>query len=159
MTCCWITLLKGKNEAAQVIINWTRLVKNMYGAHPKEFHSDNGTEFVNNILTKHWASIGTKMAVTIPYTPQHNGKVERLNRTLIECTRALMINAGAPKSLWGEAIKTAEVLRNITSIKVDSARPQAEGEFPAAPFNASADRAVRQSVSATSRCGDAMHMC
>jgi len=42
--------------------------------------------------------------MTLPYTPEANGVAERLNRTLFERTRALMLDAQADKNLWGEAI-------------------------------------------------------
>ncbi|KAJ8895630.1 hypothetical protein PR048_000966 [Dryococelus australis] len=45
-------------------------------------------------------------------TPQLNGRAERLNRTLLEKTRALLFESGMKKKLWGEALHTATYLLN-----------------------------------------------
>lgn len=43
--------------------------------------SDNGTEFVNLIAEDLYKRSGVQHWVTLPYHPQANGLVERLNRT------------------------------------------------------------------------------
>jgi hypothetical protein len=52
---------------------------------------------------------------TTTYTPQQNGVSERLNRTLLDTVRALFHDDNGPvdKQLWGEAILTANYLKNI----------------------------------------------
>ncbi|KAH9685636.1 Integrase catalytic domain-containing protein [Citrus sinensis] len=44
---------------------------------------------------------------TVAYTPQQNGVAERMNRTLTERKRAMLMTAGLPNSFWAEAAKTA----------------------------------------------------
>ena len=39
----------------------------------------------------------------VPYTPQHNGKVNRLNRSLTEKAGSLIFDSKMEKSMWGEA--------------------------------------------------------
>ena len=48
----------------------------------------------------------------MPYTPQQNGLAERMNRTLLERVRCMMLEAGLPKKFWGEAVNTAAYLVN-----------------------------------------------
>ena len=55
---------------------------------------------------------GIKMERTIPGTPQHNGIVERMNRTLIERARSIRIQSGLPKQFWVEVVNTAAYLIN-----------------------------------------------
>ena len=45
--------------------------------------------------------------LTVAHTPQQNGVVERMNRTLLERTRAMLRTVGLAKFFWAEAIKTA----------------------------------------------------
>ena len=48
----------------------------------------------------------------MPGTPQHNGVVERMNRTLTEKARSIRIQSGLLKQLWAEAVNTAAYLIN-----------------------------------------------
>jgi hypothetical protein len=52
--------------------------------------------------------------MTTANTPQHNGIVERLNRTLLDKTRAMLSDANLPKSYWLEALNYAVHLHNIS---------------------------------------------
>ena len=46
-----------------------------------------------------------------------NGVAERLNRTLVSKVRAMLKDARLPKSFWGEAVKSAVYLKNLTPTK------------------------------------------
>ena len=48
----------------------------------------------------------------VPWHPQQNGIAERKNCTLLEITRALLIESYSPPSYWPEAIATATYLTN-----------------------------------------------
>jgi hypothetical protein len=49
----------------------------------------------------------------VRYTPEQNGRVERLNRDIMEKARAMMFQCGAPTKLWAEAVSTANRVRNL----------------------------------------------
>nr|GFA45413.1 hypothetical protein [Tanacetum cinerariifolium] len=49
-------------------------------------------------------------------TPQQNGVVERINRTLVEAARTMLIFYRVPLILWAEAIATACYTQNISII-------------------------------------------
>lgn len=51
----------------------------------------------------------------MPCSPLINGKSERINRTLLNMVRTQIIDAGIPKSLWGEALKCSAYELNRTS--------------------------------------------
>ncbi|GJX64850.1 retrovirus-related pol polyprotein from transposon TNT 1-94 [Tanacetum coccineum] len=51
-----------------------------------------------------------------PRTPQHNGVVERQNRTLAEAARTMLIFSKAPVFLWAEAVATACYTQNRSLI-------------------------------------------
>ena len=57
------------------------------------------------------------MEYTNPYSPQQNGKSERMNRTLLEKVRTKFAETDLPKQLWGEATRTSayELNRSPTS--------------------------------------------
>ncbi|CAL8152916.1 unnamed protein product [Prunus armeniaca] len=49
---------------------------------------------------------------TTPGIPQQNGMAERRNRTLKDMVRSMFSKNDFPKSIWGEAIKTANYILN-----------------------------------------------
>ena len=49
---------------------------------------------------------------TMWMTPQQNGLVERMNRTILERVRSMLSNAKLPTSFWAEAVNTAVYLIN-----------------------------------------------
>lgn len=46
------------------------------------------------------------------YTPQQNGLAEKMNKTILERVRCMLLTANLPKSLWGEAVNTTAYLIN-----------------------------------------------
>ena len=50
-------------------------------------------------------------------TPQQNGVAERLNRTLVETVRSMLIDSKLPHKFWAEALSTATYLRNRSPTK------------------------------------------
>ncbi len=55
---------------------------------------------------------GIRHEKTIPKTPQQNGVAERLNRTLVESARSMLLDANLSKQYWAEAVSMAVYLRN-----------------------------------------------
>ena len=109
--------LRNKDDATKEIIKWSKAAAVKHNVQIKEFHSDCGTEFVNSELTRHFNSVGTMTTMTQPYTSKQNGIVERMNRTIIEATRASLQHCGAPKRLWADAALTAIYTHNMTVLK------------------------------------------
>ena len=82
------------------------------GRTPRFLRFDNGTELINK-ETKDWAAAkGIEIEATAPYSPSQHGAAERINRTWLELTRAMMIEKGVPTFLWAEAVAHAAYIRN-----------------------------------------------
>jgi hypothetical protein len=47
-----------------------------------------------------------------PYTPEHNSIAERVNHTIMDPARSMLIHAGLSESLWSFAVKSVVVVRN-----------------------------------------------
>jgi len=62
----------------------------------------------------HLQAAGTVQKLSVHDTPEHNGVVERLNRTLVECVCAMLHVSALPHFLWGEAVQHACWLKNHT---------------------------------------------
>ncbi|GJW23233.1 retrovirus-related pol polyprotein from transposon TNT 1-94 [Tanacetum coccineum] len=80
--------------------------------------TDNGTEFVNQTLREYYEKVGISHETSVARSPQQNGVVERLNRTLIEVTPTMLIYAKAPLFLWAEAVATACYTQNRSIIRL-----------------------------------------
>ena len=51
-----------------------------------------------------------------PYTPQHNGIVERINRTLMEKARSMLSDVGLLQDYWEEVVDTACYVVKMSSM-------------------------------------------
>ena len=69
--------------------------------------TDGAGSYTSNALDAFCTSKGIYQVFSAPYTPNMNPVAERNIRTLVEMTRTMMIHAGAPKSLSGEALRYA----------------------------------------------------
>lgn len=69
-------------------------------------------EFVSAEFNKLCKAKGITRHRTVKHTPQQNGVSERMNSTLLERVRCMLINARLPKIFRGEAISTAAYLIN-----------------------------------------------
>jgi hypothetical protein len=57
--------------------------------------------------------IGIKHDVSITYTPQQNGVVERKNRTLITLARIMIDEYNTPERFWAEVVNTTCYASNM----------------------------------------------
>jgi len=78
------------------------------------FKSDNGTEFCNQLFQDYFEVLGIQHERSAPYRQYQNGTAERMNRTLVEAARTMMIHANVKASWWAEAVVTAAFLKNRT---------------------------------------------
>ncbi|GJS24214.1 putative ribonuclease H-like domain-containing protein [Tanacetum coccineum] len=78
--------------------------------------TDNGTEFVNQVMSKYYEGVGIFHQKSVPRTPQQNAVVERQNHTLVEAARTMLIFSIAPMFLWAEAVATACYTQNRSLI-------------------------------------------
>jgi hypothetical protein len=113
-------LLSSKSEVAKCLETYNTLVKTSFGQNIKCVRSDNGGEYVNEILKNYFSQNGIQHEFTTAYTPQQNAKAERKNRTLVEMVRCMLHQAKLPIEFWAEAVATATYLHNMTSFPQDS---------------------------------------
>ena len=69
-------------------------------------HSDQGKEYTSLEQTDHLATYSPT------YTPQHNAIAERVNRTLFDAARTLLIDAEIPICFWPFAVSHVAYVRN-----------------------------------------------
>ena len=77
--------------------------------------TDNAKEFLSKEIKQWLTRRGIVHELSAPYSPESNGKAERLNRTLMDTARSIMATAKhIPRyqKLWAEFVNTANYLRN-----------------------------------------------
>lgn len=108
----FVYTMKSKSEVYAKFVDFKAYVENQLSSKIKILRSDNGKEYMNKNFEKLCAVSGIKHETTVPYTPEQNGMCERMNRTLIEKVRCMLIDMNLNKSLWAEALHAAANIVN-----------------------------------------------
>ena len=96
-------------------LEWKAKIEKSSGQKLKVFRTDNGGEYTSTKFEDFLKSERIHHQHTIPKTPEQNGFAERLNRTLMEATCSMLIDAKLPHKFWVEALSTAVYLKNRSS--------------------------------------------
>jgi len=113
-----LTMLCTKDETLEAYKAYAVWMYMQHGVQIKRLRSDRGGEYTSNEFTKFLTEQGTECRLTMHDTPQHNGVAESLNRHIMECVHACLIQSGLPKSLWVEAVNFVIWVKNRTTTKV-----------------------------------------
>lgn len=84
----WTFLLIDKTQVLLTLSNFFVYVKNQFLTTVKIIRTDNGSEFINHNCQNLFSSLGIVHQRTAPYSPQHNGRVERKHQHLLQVARS-----------------------------------------------------------------------
>ena len=118
----WLSLLPSKDAAATAIKNIQAAAERKSGKKLLMLRTDRGGEFAASDFVNYCAQLGIRRQLTLPYTPQQNGIVERRNQTVVGTARSMMKAKSLPGVFWGEAVSTAVYLLNRSSCKAIGGR-------------------------------------
>ena len=90
--------MKYKSETFEKFKEFRTEVEKQLGKNIKTLRSDRGGENLSQEFQSYLRDNGILSQWTPPYTPQHNGVLERRNRTLLDMVRSMMSNSELPKS-------------------------------------------------------------
>ena len=110
-----VSFLQSKDGTTRALKQMITQLETLYEGKVKRVRSDNGGEFLSQELQSWFLRKGITHERTTPYSPESNGKAERLNRTLLDMARTLLMDAQSMpnhKRLWAEAINVSSYLRN-----------------------------------------------
>ena len=113
----WVALLKEKSEALEQFKRFKSMAEAEKEVKITRVKSDRGGEFTSHEFKSMRDKSGIKKQLTFPYTPQHNGVVERKNRTIMGLVRSMLKDKNLPLELWGEAMSTCVYVLNRSSTK------------------------------------------
>ena len=113
----WVYFLRTKGEVYEKFLEWKAMVELATEKRLKAIRTDNGGEYTSRKFQEYLKTEGVRHELTVPKNPEQNGVAERINRTLIETARSMLIDSHLPHSFWAEAISTAAYLRNRSPTK------------------------------------------
>jgi hypothetical protein len=102
-----VFFMKDKSKVHEIFKKFATGAQNEFDMKIKRVRSDNGTEFKNTNIEEYLDEEAIGHELSVPYTPQQNGIVERKNRTLVEAARTMLDEYKTSDSFWAEAINTA----------------------------------------------------
>lgn len=108
----WTIPLKRKSDTKVALKDWITVHENQVGKKVKAIRSDNGGEFIDEELEIWLRGHGIEHQTIPARSPQSNGVAERMNRTLQDRARSMLVGAGLGGGFWVEAIATASHIRN-----------------------------------------------
>ena len=109
---CFTYLIKLKSEVFAKFEEFSAMISNAHGKRVKILRSDNGGEYSSMEFKEYMRTRGIQHQTTVAYTPQQNGLAERMNRTLLDSVRSMLIGAKMHRRYWGYAVLCAAYLRN-----------------------------------------------
>lgn len=84
--------------------------------------SDNGGEFINDMLTSLHRATGADIELTAPYNPAQNGVAKRSIGILLNAVRSILFDTNLPEYCFGEVLKTVCKLNNYSPTSANSDR-------------------------------------
>jgi hypothetical protein len=106
-----IQFLKEKSDTVQKVSNYLAYM-NTQEKKLKAIQIDCSTEFVNETLNTYCATCGIEVRLTVPYSLSQNGITERMNRTIVELSQAMLFASKLPEYLWEPMVLHVAYLQN-----------------------------------------------
>ncbi|KAE9333010.1 hypothetical protein PR003_g14232 [Phytophthora rubi] len=115
---------RAKEETVAKLKNFRDMVSAKHQKLVRTFHSDRGTEIMNDAMAEQCADESIQI-FTHPHSPEEVCLIEKAHGTLMDKVRAVLFSSGLPGILWGEAACYVIETINRTSTKgnVDKVTP------------------------------------
>ena len=109
----WVELVATKCADAQSCAD--ALIERIFMRYglPKEIRSDNGSQFVNEVITDMLEKLKVRHHRVLPYHPQSNGIVERVNQEVTRHLRCLTVDFDS-KNEWSKLLPLVQHILNHT---------------------------------------------
>lgn len=111
---CFVGILKSKGEAQEWIKSTIMREQAKMCLKVSYLRSDNGSEVLSNDIKSFIDEQGITLELTPTYEPALNGIAERVQDTLLEKMRCLLLEANLPHSFWPFALLAAAERYSVT---------------------------------------------
>ncbi|GAA6014203.1 hypothetical protein JCM8202_005183 [Rhodotorula sphaerocarpa] len=131
----WIRAIGSRDQVADAIIKTITMLDRQHrgGNVVRRFRRDGAKEYNSRLLDTFLDGLGIVGESTVPYAHNQNGVAERVWRSLLDTTRAFLLDAGFPRTFWAMAALAAAHLRNRTSTSANAGRTPFEAYFGRPP--------------------------
>jgi hypothetical protein len=109
-----VYFLKTKNQFAAALQKFLSWAETQTSDKLHALHSDRGGEYMAANVQDILSQRGIEHRLTMPGSPQQNGKAERFNRTIMDKAMAMLHTASLPNGFWEYAVSTAVHTYNCT---------------------------------------------
>ncbi|SCZ88906.1 BZ3501_MvSof-1269-A2-R1_C46g00235 [Microbotryum saponariae] len=99
----WAYAIDHKSDVFPTFQTWLAEVELETNARLRILRTDNGGEYDQTHSRRRCLPKGIRRQYSIPYTPQQNGRAERVNLSIVEGVLALLADARLPATFWDEA--------------------------------------------------------
>ena len=93
----WAYIIKTKDQVFQCFLEWKALVEKATKKKVRTFRTDNEGEYTSSQFKNYLKAEGIRHELTVPKMPQQNSVTERLNQTLVEMARSMLLDSKLPK--------------------------------------------------------------
>ncbi|KAJ1530288.1 hypothetical protein ONE63_005209 [Megalurothrips usitatus] len=107
-----VYFLKHKSETFEKFQEFKSRMELESGNKLKCLRTDNDKVYLSTECQEFLKNHGISHETTVEYTPEQNGVSERMNRTLLDKARTMLLDAGLDQRYWAEAVSTSVYLRN-----------------------------------------------
>jgi transposase InsO family protein len=112
-----VFFLKNKSKDFKNFKIYKEMVENEMDSRIKCLILDNGGEFTSKEFMYYCNNHGIKRQFSIARTPQHNGVVERNNRTVQEMAQTMIMDSKLTNIFWTQAVHTTVHIQNRVMLK------------------------------------------
>jgi transposase InsO family protein len=109
-----IYFLKTKNQFVAALQKFLSWAKTQMSNKMCTLHSDRGGKYMAANVKDILSQRGIEHHLTMPGSPQQNGKAEQFNRTIMDKAMAMLYTTGLPNSFWEHAVSMAAYTYNHT---------------------------------------------
>jgi hypothetical protein len=106
--------LKTKDQFTITLSNFLNWTENQMSKRLRILHSDHSGKYISNKVKEILEVKGIEHHLTMPGSPQQNGKVERFNRTILDKAMSMLHATGLSNGFWEYAIGAAIHIYNRT---------------------------------------------
>jgi transposase InsO family protein len=112
-----VFFLKNKSKYFQNFKIYKEMVENEMDSKIKCLIFDNGGQFISKEFMDYCSNHGIKRKFFVARTPQHNGVVERKNRTVHEMARTMLMDSKLTDIFWTQVVHTAVHIQNKVMLR------------------------------------------